>query len=167
MRPCITEHFEKVKNFLDDLDSEDVKSIKKAKLAIREPTLKKNLAFIKSNFECLVIGVTKLQGQGMALATALEIVESVRTRLQSMRGRTEFVKKFDRVIARNAGFLQMKEIAAILTTGKATQQDEFIATLSPKEISSFMYAPITSCDVERTFSKHKQVLGEKLAVFIE
>lgn len=160
------EHFEKVKSFLDDLDSDDAKSIKKAKLATRLSTLKKGLAFIKSNFECLVTSLTKLQTQGMPLISALEIVESVRTRLQSMRGRTEFLKKFERVIDRNNGFLQMTEIATILNKGKATKHDEFIDMLSPEELSSFQYAPITSCDVERTFSKYKQVLGDQRRSFL-
>ncbi|XP_055308478.1 uncharacterized protein LOC129572534 [Sitodiplosis mosellana] len=159
------DHFEKIKTFLNDLDSEDAKSIKKAKLVIRVSTLKKDLAFIKANFECLVTGVTKLQGKGMPLATSLEIVESIRTSLQSMRGRTEFLNKFDRVIARNNGFLQMKEISTILSKGKSTRQDNFIDMLSPEELSCFLYAPITSCDVERTFSKYKQVLGDQRRSF--
>lgn len=95
------ENFEKVKSFLDDLDSDDAKSIKKAKLAARLSTPKKDMAFIKSNFECLVTSLTKLQAQGMPLA--LEIVETVRTSLQSMRGGTEFLKEFERVIDRNNG----------------------------------------------------------------
>ena len=94
------------------------------------------------------------------LNTALEIVESVRTNLQSIRGRTEFVKKFDRVIARNNGFSTMKEIALILNNGKTIRRDEFINMLSPEELNCFLYAPITSCDVERTFSKYREVLGD-------
>lgn len=160
------QHFEKIKTFLNDLDSNEAKSIKKAKTIILEPTLKNDLVFIKSNFECLVTGVTKLQQQGLSLVKGLEIVESVRTKLQSMGGRPEFLAKFERVIARNNGFLHMKEIAAILDTGKETHSDDFIGSLSTEEIAAFQYAPITSCDVERSFSKYNQVLSDQRRRFL-
>lgn len=160
------EHFEKVKKFLNELDSSEAKSIAKAISAIVLPSLKKSLAFIKSNFDCLVTGVMQLQGKGMSLAAALEIIESVHVKLQSMHGRPEFVAKFNRVIPRNNGFLKMKEISTILSTGLATQPDEFIDSLTPDEVNAFLYAPITSCDVERTFSKYKQVLGEQRRSFL-
>lgn len=159
-------HFEEIKAFLNELDSDEAECINNAKAIISIPTMKKELAFIKSNFECLVSSITKLQGQGIPLAKALEIFESVRTKLQSIRGRPEFLNKFDRVIARNNGFLKIKEIASILDTGNATKPDEYIDELSPVEMSSFMYAPITSCDVERTFSKYKQVLGDQRRSFL-
>ena len=34
----------------------------------------------------------------------------------------------------------------------------FTTELSPSEISAFLYAPITSCDVERSFSVYKSML---------
>lgn len=96
----------------------------------------------------------------------LEIFESVRNNLGSIRGRPEFVNKFERVVARNSGFLTIKEIANILSTGKPTKPNEYIDALSPDELGSFMYAPITSCDVERIFSKYKQVLGDQRRSFL-
>ena len=48
---------------------------------------------------------------------------------------------FNSVIARNNGFSTMKEIATIFDKGKATRRDEFIDSLSPKELSCFQYAP--------------------------
>lgn len=160
------EHFDKIKAFLDELDARDAKSIEKAKVVILVPSLKKDLAFIKSNFECLVTSVNKLQARGMSLDESLEIVESVHIKLKSMRRRTEFAEKFDRVIARNKGFLVMKEVSTILGTGKATKSDEFIEALSPDELNAFSFAPITSCDVERSFSKYNQVLRDLRRSFL-
>ena len=65
-----------------------------------------------------------------------------------------------RKFARNNGFSTMKEIALILNNGKTIRRDEFIKMLSPEELNCFLYAPITSCDVERTFSKYREVLGD-------
>lgn len=48
------ENFEKINAFLDELDANDAKSIKKAKSVIILPSLKKDMAFIKTHFECLV-----------------------------------------------------------------------------------------------------------------
>lgn len=159
-------NFDNVEAFLVDLDSNDAKAIRKAKSIISDTNLKKDLAFIKTNFECLVTGVMKLQEQGLPLVESLKIFESVRTNLRSMLGRTEFVDKFDRVVARNKGFSKLQEIASILNMGKSIHPDEFIDSLSPDELSAFLYAPITSCDVERTFSKYKQVLGDQRRSFL-
>lgn len=159
-------NFEEIKQFLTALDAADAKSIKKAKAVILVPSLKNDLAFIKSNFECLVTGVIKLQAKGMPLDESLRIVHSVHSKLKSMSKRKEFAEKFDRVIARNNGFSIMNEISIILNTGKLTKSDEFIDKLLPDELNAFSYAPITSCDVERTFSKYNQVLRDERRSFL-
>ena len=42
---------------------------------------------------------------------------------------------------------------------------EFNTELSPSEIAVFIYAPITSCDVERSFSVYKSMLTDNRKTF--
>ena len=41
----------------------------------------------------------------------------------------------------------------------------FTTELSPSEISAFLYAPITSCDVENSFSVYKSMLADNRKTF--
>lgn len=141
-------------------------SIKKAQDAIKVPNLKTQLAFIKSNFSCIVSSITKLQKNGMQLEESLEIVEAVGEKLKQMRGRPEFFKKYEQVATKNKGLAKLRLISNILELGKSTNPDEYVDSLTPEEIDAFKYAPITSSDVERSFSKYKNVLSDNRRSFL-
>lgn len=49
------------------------------------------------------------------------------------------------------GLATLEEIACILDEGKQGERDDFIDTLTPAELQAYSHAPITSCDVERSF----------------
>lgn len=159
-------NFEKVRTFLNELDPSEAKSIKKAQDAIKVPNLKTQLAFIKSNFSCIVSSITKLQKNGMQLEESLEIVEAVGEKLKQMRGRPEFFKKYEQVATKNKGLAKLRLISNILELGKSTNPDEYVDSLTPEEIDAFKYAPITSSDVERSFSKYKNVLSDNRRSFL-
>lgn len=160
------ENFNQISEFWAVLDEEDAVSIVKAKATIALPNLKKELAFIKCNFSSLATCINKLQTQGIALVDALETFESVRANLTAVRGTQDFIDKFDRVVSRNNGFDKLKEIATILSTGKTAQPESFTDSLTPDEISSYKFAPITSCDVERSFSMYNNVLEDNRRSFV-
>lgn len=160
------ENFDRIKSFLDEFDSSEAQSIRKAKTVIAQTSLKRELTFIKSNFSCIPTNITKLQAKNVALVDAVETFGMVRTSLERIRGNTGFLKKLDRVVARNKNSNKIKAISDVLSTGKSTQSDPFVDTLSPDEISAFKFAPITSCDVERTFSMYKNVLSDNRRSFL-
>lgn len=155
-----SDNFTQIKDFLSQFDSSEAKSIRKAKSVIDQTTLKRELVFIKSNFSCLTSKITKLQTTKLPLIESIETFESMRENLPQLRGKPLYLKKFDQVVARNKGFIHMKTIAIILSTGKTTQSNSIIDELTPDELNAFRFAPITSCDVERTFSMYKNVLSD-------
>ena len=57
--------------------------------------------------------------------------------------------KLGMVLSRNEGFLLMKKVRNMLQ-GKDGAEDDF-ATYFTDEVLHLIYAPITSCDVERVF----------------
>lgn len=68
--------------------------------------------------------------------------------------------------AQNTGLAKIKQIAHILETGESIGPTNFTEQLSPAEIEAFKFAPITSCDIERTFSTYKRVLEDNRRSFI-
>uniref|UniRef100_A0A1I8B4L1 DUF659 domain-containing protein n=1 Tax=Meloidogyne hapla TaxID=6305 RepID=A0A1I8B4L1_MELHA len=66
----------------------------------------------------------------------------------------EIKKKMDAVLAGNPGLSKLIDIAKILTGG------EVEIDMDPNMISAFKYAPMTSTDMERSFSIYRTVLAE-------
>jgi hypothetical protein len=62
------------------------------------------------------------------------------------------------VLSKNRGYSALKKIDGIIN-GKVTECGEN-EELSVENLSSFKYAPIVSCDVERSFSKYKSMLRD-------
>ena len=61
------------------------------------------------------------------------------------------------VLKKNPAYEDLCAISDIIRGSRV----DMIEGLSAAEVLSFKYSPITSCDVERSFSKLKQVLSDK------
>lgn len=88
-------YFEQISEFLGQLDPEDAVSISKAQAAIAKANINKDLAFIKANFECLVITITKIQERGTSLSDAINLFDAIKPKLASLGKRQEFLKKYN------------------------------------------------------------------------
>lgn len=159
-------YFGQIKDFLDHCDPEEAQSIENAQNVIAKPNIKKDLAFIKANFDCLTVAVTKIQTNDALLEDAINIFDSIRPKLQSISKRPEFLKKFDSVAHKNPGLNTLRDISIILSGEKLDKRNEYIDSLSPAEMEAFKYAPAVSCDVERTFSHYKRVLEDTRRSFV-
>ncbi|XP_029345588.1 uncharacterized protein LOC115034092 isoform X2 [Acyrthosiphon pisum] len=67
-------------------------------------------------------------------------------------------KKIHAVTDKNPGYIDFKTINDIMS-GRHTSKN---LELSPSDIMRFKYAPITSVDVERSFSRFKNILRRHL-----
>ena len=67
--------------------------------------------------------------------------------------------KFQSVIAKNAGLTNLRAIGKVLTNEDLTDAEkELTRSLKPTDFGLYRYAPVCSCDVERVFSRFKNVL---------
>lgn len=153
---------------MDKLDEDEAESIRKAKRIIQNEDLRNDLTFIKCHFSCIPVAITKLEEKGALLFDAIHTFNSIRTNLLAIRGRKIFLAKFDFVRKNNNGLKVLETIGRILAGDKnqRTDQDEEIKELTPVELEAFKYAPITSCDVERSFSVYKRVLEDCRRAFV-
>jgi hypothetical protein len=64
------------------------------------------------------------------------------------------------ILSKNCEYSTMKNIVILyrIINGEGTKCDEDEKELSVKDLSSFIYAPILSCNMERRFSKYKSMV---------
>lgn len=157
------DHFESARRVLDKFDSNDAISIDQAKILFASTTIKANLAYIKLNFSSLIAAITKLESQGLELKENISIVINVKNTLAGLN-RKEFFQKFESVFKRNKGFQDILEIHDVLNNGQLPKS-QYVNDLTPAEITFFKFCPVTSADVERSFSKYTNLLTSKRTSF--
>jgi len=124
------------------------------------------MAYICANFNCLAKAIKKLETEDMLLLNSLDLVESVLNELQKSKGKPSKLAlvKLKSVLDKNEGYTKIKLINDVLNGVSRTQLE---LNLSPSEVASFRFSPITNCDVERSFSLYKSVLGDRRLSFEE
>lgn len=146
------------------LDESDAQSIRSAKEAFESSPVKTDLVFIKTNFSSIVAAIIKLETQGLKLSESIGIVETIHDGLKSPKKR-EFLYKMDAVFKRNRGYKSILEIRDVLENG-TEPKDEYVRKLTAKQLAMFNYCPVTSTDVERSFSTYGTILTQNRRSFL-
>lgn len=159
-------NFEKIKDVISNLDSDNAISIAKAKDIMQNNELKINLAYILANFCFLVEVIKKLETSNLTLVESLEIVENAANTLSEVQGESGVIikNKLNDVLAKNVGLQNIKTIRNILLNTNENNGSMDIE-FAPSDISNMKYAPLTSVDVERSFSRYKSILRPNRRTF--
>ena len=114
-----------------------------------------------TNFECVTLALKKIQERNIKLNDSIVIVDKLKNKLNNARGHIAIAakQKLEWALSNNEGFAKITEIAKI-TDGEISSAS-LIESYSLNELSNFSYAPITNCDVERSFSSYKLLYSEK------
>ncbi|KAE9522640.1 hypothetical protein AGLY_016962, partial [Aphis glycines] len=125
--------------------------------------LEASLAFVKTNYGSLPTCITRLEKSGLSLIDSISIVDEAEVfinRNNSGQGK-EIQKKLEAVLKKNNGFKAIKNIKNILE-GKTVARDEdtIPEDFTFNDMTYMKFAPITSVDVERSFSIYKQILAD-------
>jgi uncharacterized linocin/CFP29 family protein len=110
----------------------------------------------KVKFDILPSAITRLESQGLTLEQSLNILGEVKTKIANAIGPIgkTIQNKLDNVVTKNAGLAKIVDIAKVLTGGEADLD------MQPGQMASMKFAPLTSCDVERSFSVYKNILAD-------
>jgi hypothetical protein len=129
--------------------------------------LSRNLAYIKSNFSKLATTITQLETTGVELCRGLELVKNVESELNVAHGMVgdNVFAKLQSVLHQNKGYSTICKISDILSGKQATFEEDY-PELSSNDFRFFKYSPITSCDVERSFSRYKTMLSDNRRSFL-
>nr|XP_042895595.1 uncharacterized protein LOC122268878 [Parasteatoda tepidariorum] len=134
------------------------KAIFISKSLLSSSKIKTELTFISTYFGKLPGAIEHMEKRNMSLSESLKIFDSTIEELMSVPGPAgdRIRKKCENVISANTDFECIKDIAKVLC-GDTTVE----LTISLTMASCFRYAPITSVEVERSFSLFKTILTDR------
>lgn len=154
-------HWDDIVRVFEQLNEKDAASIRKAKALLASGRVRRQFAFIDTNYSFLVDTITKLETQGLPLVDALYEFNTAETAIRIVRGSVadSVAEKLSSVREKNVGLVSLSAIAKVLSS-EPLEEDEKAATskFGPTEFGLFRFAPVVSCDVERVFSRFKCVL---------
>ncbi|KAJ4442230.1 hypothetical protein ANN_12096 [Periplaneta americana] len=129
----------------------------------RDPTIARDIAFIKSHYVFLVPIINPLESSGKLVYTQLGLIEEVTEKINLVPGYVgeKVSEKLKSLLQKNPGLTVVRIVADILA-GKAPQHE---CAVPVHLIPTFKYALVSSVDVERSFSAYKMVLSEKRCSF--
>jgi hypothetical protein len=155
-----SENLTVIKFVISKLDSEDAVAIRNAKKVMDNPSLQTDLAYVAANFSYIPILIKKLEKRDIELADILTEFESTTTTLSQCRGPLGKAVK-DKISfhkGKNDGLNLLLKISKVIQGGQV--DNSFIKHYTPDQIASYKFAPVTSCDVERSFSIYKNIFRD-------
>ncbi|CAL8076763.1 unnamed protein product [Orchesella dallaii] len=158
-------HFEEIRNVVSSLDASDAASIKSAQSLFEMRSLRDELVCVTSNFSFIAKRITALEDRKLTLYDSVAVIESVEAALSnssSTINKTVKGKLMD-VLKKNPDFQKLSVIAKILN-GEAVGSPSH--NLSPAILASLKFCPITSVEVERSFSMEKAILTDRRQRFL-
>ena len=150
---------EKVCPVFQQLDPKDAASIAIAQSAMENPFVRQELACISSNFGALPNAIKQLEGRSLSLLDSMGVIDKVCKKLETAEGKlgSAAQSKMTAVLKKNPGFKSLQAINVAITGTEGSGPLEVDVGL----VRFYRYAPITSVEVERSFSTLKAVLGER------
>ena len=146
------------------LHADEAECIGVTQKLLKKRTLEGSLAVIAANFRCISPTIEKLEGKNAPLTentrTFEELIDYPRRIPGAIGGKVS--RKCDWVLSQNPDYKELSAIAKVLR-GDVSALNE--TGLSPSEVAAFKFAPITSVDVERSFSFLKHVLNDRRQSF--
>lgn len=157
------DNFDSVKAVVDSFDRKSAISIAESQKMFADSRIKTDLAYIKANFASLVQATVSLQGRGLELKYGIDTIVKIEENL-GMLDSEKYADKMERILSRNKGFKSLVNIKNVLYSNDASD-DKYLKNLNPTEIAMFKYCPVTSAEVERSFSAYGDILTEKRRSF--
>ncbi|KAE9522401.1 hypothetical protein AGLY_017232 [Aphis glycines] len=156
------EHYVKIKRVIQLLNSNDSIYIKEVQQLILDNSLETNLVFIHFNYGFIPAEITKLETQHITLNEALSIIKKIETKIEKNTESNGILinNRFKCVLQKNYGYQTIVRISKILS-GEIHSMEGL-----PEELTSDdLYTPITTTDVERSFSRYKNLLSDNRQSF--
>lgn len=139
-------YFNEISDVISSLNSNEAISIRNAKTVLTKPNLKNELDYILEYFKAIQEAIKKLEKQNLSITQSFEIFDHVRAVIQST-SKNELINKLEKLMDRNPDFDVIRDICENNT--------------EVSDANLYKFAPLTSVDVERTFSTYKWVLNVK------
>ncbi|KAE9532725.1 hypothetical protein AGLY_009806 [Aphis glycines] len=156
------ENYQLIKSIVMEFDKEDAVAIENAQKLLNDTNLELNLTFIKANYGNLPKYITTLETSGLSLTNSINIIAQVQNEIGTDNGSIgiSIKKKLEAVIEKKLGFKTMKHISNILERKATSRNNTIPEELTADDMAYMKFAPMTSVDVERSFSRYKTTLAD-------
>ena len=153
------DNWQVVKDVVSQFDCNSATAIADAQTLFQKDSVRANLVCISAHFMGLPSVIEKLECRCQPLEESLHTIKNFQQDLQLSTAPIAQAcsEKLLSVLKKNPAYEDLCAISDIIRGSRV----DMIEGLSAAEVLSFKYSPITSCDVERSFSKLKQVLSDK------
>ena len=141
------------------MNEDDASSIKITKALLQDDSVKADLVFIKTHLSIIPETIKKLESRNTQLINSLKLFDTTINSILTIEGSIGDViwQKCEKVVKANVDLPDLRKIASLL----GGDPEEHSINMSPQQICSFKFAPITSTEVERTFSSYKNILSDR------
>ena len=155
------DHFEVIADHLKTLNPSDSRAIADAQEIIKNPELKQRLSFLKMHLQFLPEATNQLEARRGTLVKFLKVVEDVKEKTMNIPGPLGNLlrEKILKLLEKNIGLKKLMEINKVCSGH--ISEDPLLKRYTVSDMSSFKYANPTSVEVERSFSKFKQILSDR------
>lgn len=143
-------HFDAIKDVLSYLNSSDAIAIRNAKNILKNENLQNDLKYIEENYTIIGQSLKELQKHNLSIVDSFLAFDQVRAAIYECT--SENIKnKIEKVIDRNPDLDTLREYSERIERNELNDQN----------ILYYKFAPLTSTDVERSFSTYKWILDVK------
>lgn len=143
-------YFNEIKNIVSHLRTSDSAAIKNTKDILNNENLLNDLLFIDKYYSMIPFAIKELQKKEISLSDAILVLDQVRVILNEEVPET-VQKKLEQVLDRNPDLDVIREYSELLNSDSDHNET----------LKYYRFAPITSSDVERSFSSFKWILDVK------
>lgn len=152
------ENYENVNQIIFEFSADAAVSIGDAQDAFGSGSVRQDIVFIHTHFSGLPNAIQVLETSGATLNHSLKVMKSIADTLKSAPGEIgrRVKDKIKCVFNKNPGFEKITQIDSYLE-GSPEDFSEVTPLLAP----CFKYCPVTSVDVERSFSAYKLILTDR------
>lgn len=152
------EYFDEVKLVVDALDSNEAVSVAEVQNNFSNTDVRNQLTYIKANFSNVPKAIQQLECRTL---TAPESWTIFCNAVQSLPNTEVVQEKLKSVLDRNRGLQCLVPILLIIDPScspLSIVSDQQAPNLQPAALAAYKFAPLTTVDVERSFSRYKNVL---------
>ncbi|KAE9529788.1 hypothetical protein AGLY_011884 [Aphis glycines] len=146
--------------------SENAQCVNVVKELIKDQSLHSNLVYITTNFGFIPHAITQLEKRGETLAKSISMVLEAKQKLEEANGEVAklILEKCNRIFSKNNGWTELQKVNSI-HNGSVLNVN--VEPYDSNDLVYMKYAPITSVDVERSFSMYKNILAPNRMSFNE
>jgi Protein of unknown function (DUF 659) len=153
-------NYEGIKSVFGRLNDDLSACVLTCKELLSLESVKNDLTFIQIHFSGLVYAIKKLEASNLTLIQSLEIVKNVLSELTNIPGDKGIIikTKVTQLYQKNKGYQVLEKIGLVQS---GNNEEKLPENLTPSLVANMKNAPLTSVDVERSFSLYKHILTDR------